>query len=89
MGEFADMAIDEMLSMDEYELQHPEECDDTSGIFRRDRRRNKVLKCSVCGARPLFWLQEGNLWYLGDFDEDNDEVRHVCKLKERFNRVRL
>lgn len=94
MGEYADMAIDDMLSYDEYLLQHPDEDDDPDmgwspfTRFRRDRRRKKILKCQICGQSGLHWLNEDGKWYLGDYDIDNDfeETRHVCKMKGKFKK---
>jgi hypothetical protein len=92
MGEYADMAIDDMLAYDEYYLNHDGmdyDGEPIPAVFsgRRHRKRPRILTCSVCGAKPLFWLEEDGKWYLGDFDEDDEEVRHVCKMKDKFNRV--
>jgi hypothetical protein len=89
MGEYADMAVDDMLNGHWEDDDSDFEPSDGFRFPRHDRRRKKVLSCSVCGAKPLFWLEEDGKWYLGDFDEEDDEIRHVCKLKKRFNNVRF
>lgn len=89
MGEYADAAIDDMLAYDEYLLENADRIDDPdliwSPFYRKDRRRNRVLSCPICGAKPLYWLEEDGKWYLGDYDEYEDEVRHVCSMKGRLN----
>ena len=52
-------------------------------VPRHDKRRHRVLRCPVCNKGPLRFLEEStDEWYLGEFDEDNRLVRHVCKMKK-------
>ncbi len=102
MGDFADMAIEESLNAWEYMELHPEEfhwTDLDGGFFRqtkrhrrrKDRRRHtgSMRECQFCGKFPLFFHEyEENKWMLAEWNEENKPIRHVCKLKERFNRVR-
>lgn len=55
---------------------------------RHDKVRHKVMKCPTCGKGPLRFLEANtDEWYLGEFDDENHLVRHVCKMKDRFKRV--
>ena len=90
MGEYADMAIDDMLSMDEYEFLHPEEFEgepsDQWGTFRRGPRPKT---CKYCGKKGLFWgKQENGQWRLEDYSpEENEFFVHSCKERNswKFN----
>lgn len=107
MGEYADMAIDAMLSEDEYALRNdgmddygeplwspfytPPERRRSRKQRRRDRQRARksMRECQFCGKYPLFFHEERpHKWILAEWNDENRPVRHVCKLKERFNNVR-
>jgi hypothetical protein len=86
MGEYADMAIDDMLAMDEYELRYPEEFEhelpDEWGTFRRFRSGPRPKTCKYCGEFPLFWEKTEEGWRLADIDIETDEmIIHTCKMR--------
>lgn len=100
MGEYADMAIDDMLAEDEYYLRNcgmDEYGEPIMAPFGRIRRRKdrhnprrSMKECQFCGKFPLFFHEyEKDKWMLAEWNENNRPVRHVCKLKERLNSARF
>lgn len=80
MGEYADMAIDDMLSIDEWELNNPWEVEPDSGVFRRNIYHKPQPKtCRHCGQTGLVWAQIDGKWRLHDYSEEEDDlVQHLC-----------
>ena len=95
MGEYADMAIDEMLSIDFYELTHPEEFDsEIDGVFYvRRRTGRKIPACKYCGKQNLVWKKVEETWRLHEVVPNKSrkpfgapyrlEV-HTCGFKGKF-----
>ena len=97
MGEYADMAIDAMLSQDEYYFASDGLDDFGEPVYspfrynRRDKRRAKraMRECQFCQKFPLFFHEERpNKWILAEWNDENRPIRHVCKLKRRLNAIR-
>lgn len=88
MGEWADTFIDRILDRG-YSLTPVR----SKKQKRRDRQRkakSAMRTCQFCEKSPLFFHEyEKDKWILAEWDENNLPIRHVCKLKERFNRVRF
>jgi hypothetical protein len=81
MGEYADMAIDDMLALDEYELQYPDEFepDYPGGVFCR-RRKATTKTCNHCGETGLVWFKnDEDKWRLHEYSIEEEEfVQHLC-----------
>lgn len=89
MGEFADMAIDEMLSVDEWEQSNPDDYDSSEdGVFYR--RPRKELVCKYCGKKNLIWKKLDGKWRLHEImwlDKeylDHEWIPHTCTYKGVF-----
>ncbi len=79
MGEYADMAIDEMLSIDEAVLQGRYGDDDDpyfspfSGRWKGFGPRR--ITCKNCGETGLRWIVVDDQWKLGDW---KTYAHHKC-----------
>jgi hypothetical protein len=88
MGEWADEALNQAIVNGWFD---PE----PRGRKQKRRDRQRAAKatmrnCRFCNKYPLFFHEERpHVWILAEWNEENKPVRHVCKLKERFNRVRF
>lgn len=92
MGEYADMAIDSMLAEDEYALtsggydEYGEPIYSPFDGFRFPSGRVRYFKkCKYCGKLGLHWNKYEGKWRLFDYDEDEEEILHTCRLKDKLH----
>lgn len=99
MGEYADMAIDDMLAIDEYSLDGMGDYwSPFYNVGRFTRQGPKSKTCKNCGKTGLYWkADENGRWYLEEynrystsFGDDGFWARHKCSqsIKGAFNAMK-
>ena len=80
MGDAADMALEQMMSLDEYFIEHGEECDTLDDPFLRQPPVGaRTVQCRYCQTEDLVWRNTGTdqtpAWRL----HTKGGVLHLCQ----------